>query len=541
MERCTSVLLAIHLGTRFMDIGTGSTKPTSRMLTLKLTPEQVAQGKCWVRQVSISGKSYRLVRQDTDPDKQLYSLGTVRKKRTCPSSEINPMVKPMVKKAKGYSPLLELPNDLLALIFLHLVPSDIDSVSQSCRLFRTLVHSWYPDKTLFQEARKLCTKGYTLCSDTVAILHNLYRANKECLTAQKKHGISNETMVMALYNKYFAEALLQRLISEKKIQWVLKKEILNIPYCQLDSVQGQALLPGEKIACSCTDELTHESSITIYSLKSGQKLRTLMCDQSQVYVNSLLSLTNGLLVSGHTSGDLNVWNTETGELKKNLDKKHTLNVYSLVQISKDRFVSGGLRDGMIHIWNATDLSHVKKLTFKLKTGIETMVITHGGYLAVASKSDLNFFVYLVDIEKDKCIQTTRIEYIRQMVSLPHGYLAISLGHRIKIMNTESGKYLRSLERSTELSKRLTVIPGGFLAAVYNNGTIRIWSPETGHCRQTLNTKSADSTYDRVADYIHVMNDGSLLSGHIVSKKLKHWVIQPQEPAEASASTPPELQ
>ncbi len=140
----SSVLLAIHLGTRFMDIGTGSTKPTSRMLTHELTPEQVAQGKCWVRQISKSGKPCRLVRQDTD--KQLYSLGTVRKKRTCPSSEINPMVKPMVKKAKGYSPLLELPNDLLALIFLHLVPSDIDSVSQSCRLFRTLVHSWYPDK-----------------------------------------------------------------------------------------------------------------------------------------------------------------------------------------------------------------------------------------------------------------------------------------------------------------------------------------------------------------------------------------------------------
>ncbi len=385
-----------------------------------------------------------------------------------------------------------------------------------------------PDKTLFQEARKLCTKGYTLCFDTVAILHNLYRANKECLTAQKKHGISNETMVMALYNEYFAEALLQRLICQSKIQWVLNNEV-DIPLdTQLPILQTS--LPGRKIAYLYKPT----NIIQIYNIKTGEKLQSLRASQYDS-VSYLLSLSNGILVSGHVNGNVIVWNTKTGEAKPYRNEHSRGAVASLVKMSKHQFASVNSL-GVLKIWNLEN-RQVKTLTTKL-IGSRVLARTREGHLAAYCYPSSTLF--LIDTETDKLLKQISMPLgamLSGLINLPNGNLAsTSLYGDVYLWDIKTGHSLHTLKRGTTYFNSFAVTAGGFLASASIEGTIHIRNLETKQLQQILDAK------DKGVYYLIAMEDGSLVSRcATTTQNLKHWVMQLQYPAQAFATPVPEAQ
>ena len=93
-------------------------------------------------------------------------------------------------------------------------------------------------------------------------------------------------------------------------------------------------------------------------------------------VKSLTNLPNGNLASGDSSGCINIWDTESGSLIRNLS--HTYSVLSFAVLPNGNLASGS-SDGTINIWDYNE--NILLTTLQANLSVYSVAVLKNGHLA----------------------------------------------------------------------------------------------------------------------------------------------------------------
>lgn len=128
---------------------------------------------------------------------------------------------------------------------------------------------------------------------------------------------------------------------------------------------------------------------------------------------------------------------------------------------------------------------------------------------------------IFDIDKNICIKTfdkyhsSPITKIEVLPKSKFGQQLIASGSydtTIKIWNTETGKYLKTLTEHTSPVIKLKAVSENILVSSAYWGTIKIWDIQTGNCINTI-TKTVPGGFPDALTNISIMTDNKIMAGY----------------------------
>jgi WD40 repeat protein len=242
------------------------------------------------------------------------------------------------------------------------------------------------------------------------------------------------------------------------------------------SVCSMGIFDGKVISGS------NDNTITIWDLKTGERLKILRGHQGTVYS---IAVFNGMVVSGSRDHTIKIWDLETGVCLNTL-REHQNTVSSLA-IFNEKVISGSW-DTAIKIW---DLKTGKCLN--TLEGHQTEVHSLAVFDGKAVSSSLDSTINTWDLETGKCLRTFQGDqrgacaltiFNGKVVSGSWDHtVSGSWDHTVRIWDLESGACLY-IFRGCLGASSLTAFDGKVILGS-GNGMIQILDPETRECLNTF--------------------------------------------------------
>ena len=243
--------------------------------------------------------------------------------------------------------------------------------------------------------------------------------------------------------------------------------------------------------------------IRIWDAKKFVCLKTLVSEK-QFYVNnirvgvkSLKSLTSKTLASD-TYDEINIWNIERGECIQILIG-HSDWINNIIYLPNGNLVSCS-DDETINVWDLARGECIKTLKGH-SSHVICIFLLRNGHLASGS---LDETIKIWNMENGECVKTLQGHSycVWQLEQLESGELvSCSADETIKLWDLTEGTCIKTLDGHTTpvTSIRFNSL-NDTLVSCSGDGTIKIWNLKTGVC---VNTIDVTNKYEQLTDFIFI--------------------------------------
>ena len=270
-------------------------------------------------------------------------------------------------------------------------------------------------------------------------------------------------------------------------------ECLHILEGHTDWVNCLVILPDGRLV-SVSDDLT----IRVWDTATGQCLQTLEGHMKRVTCVAILP--DGNLVSGSFDNTLRVWNIATGECL------HTLEMQGMevtcIAVFPDGRVISGSRDNALRVWNPATGRCLQTLKGHKDIVYCVAVLPSGNVVSGSRDKALRIW----DASADRCLQILdgHEEAVLCVAVFPDGNVVSgSADHTLRVWDASTGECLQKMEGHKEAVNCVTILPDGRVVSGSKDNTLRIWDPATGRCLLVLEGHQASVECVAVLPYWNV--------------------------------------
>jgi len=232
-----------------------------------------------------------------------------------------------------------------------------------------------------------------------------------------------------------------------------------------------------------------------------------------------------IIASGNDRGSIELYNLNTGKLKKrlNLSDKNGKNitVRSLVLLPETNKLISGSSDGIIKIWNLDADRLEKELVGHLGT-IWSLVISPDGQTLISSSEDENIIVWDLETGEPTFNSSKHSARVYSLAFSPDGKIFASSGHdnKIKIWDADKLKILNTLSGHKNAVRSIAISPNGeYLVSGSWDKTVKIWELKSGKLIHSL-----EGHTNRVVTVAFSRDSRTVFSGAI-DNNIKVWNVE----------------
>lgn len=260
-----------------------------------------------------------------------------------------------------------------------------------------------------------------------------------------------------------------------------------------------ALLPDGRLISGSNDQ-----TIRIWDIKTGNCTKTTNIDKFS-FVTCLALLPNNRIIALSNDNTIRTWNIETNECKlifKSITCFTTLQNGNIVMSSND--------DNIIRILDSNTWKSIR--TFEGHSDAVTCLAVLPDGRIISASDDMTIRIWDIKDEKTcKCIKTFNPPSF--LTILPNNCIACGFTYIIRILNTETGKFIKAIGKHSAYVNSLAILTNGNIISSSNymgtkNNIIRIWDREDEKTYKCIKTFEGHSGPVRCLSV--------LPTGHIVS-------------------------
>lgn len=244
-------------------------------------------------------------------------------------------------------------------------------------------------------------------------------------------------------------------------------------------VRSVAFSPdGRLIASGGADRI-----VRIWAAESGLAVRTLNGHSGRV--DAVRFGPDGRVIASAETGDIRIWDVESGDLLKRLYERWTDNSASGLAFSPDgRQIAAGYLDKVI-VWDIADGRQVQTLQDESLWTVSSLAFSPDGRQLLSGSWDEA--IRLWDVSTGKLSHTLKghTEEVNDVAFSPDGRRIVSAGgdETIKIWDAASGQQLRQLDREGDndaFVNSCAISPDGRRLALTRGNVVAIVDAESGH-------------------------------------------------------------
>ena len=272
------------------------------------------------------------------------------------------------------------------------------------------------------------------------------------------------------------------------------------------------------------NNLGHDS--TKWKLPEGAKTRL-----GKGFIFDMTYSPDGTLLAASTTIGIWIYDARTGE-ERNLLTEH-MDGTSTVAFSPNSqlFASDG-EDNTILLWETQTGQHIKTLSGHLDA-VNSLDFSPDGQSIASGSDDDTIRLWDVSTGKELMTFAGHADGVSDVIFSPDGKTLASHGYRdgmIHLWNESTGELLRSLTGHTADVSSIAYSPDGqILAGSSEDGTFRLWEPDTGHLKTTVTTKRESDKVDRGVKSVLFHPDGrKLISNNYGDDMIQFWDVDTGE-------------
>jgi predicted NACHT family NTPase len=235
---------------------------------------------------------------------------------------------------------------------------------------------------------------------------------------------------------------------------------------------------GLRIASSGKDQM-----VELWDIQSGKRLKILQGHTGSVPVVAF-NPKGQILAGGGGDCTIKLWDTRNGQCLKTL-QGHTSTVKSIAFSSNGQILASGSTDQTVKLWDVQSGECLKTLQGQ-NNPVWSVAFSPNGQILASGKNDQT--VKLWDVQSGKCLNTLQGNgWVRSVAFSPvSSILASSDREMIRLCDTNSGVFLRTLQEHTASIWSVTFSPNGqILASGGDDDKIKLWDIYTSKCIKTL--------------------------------------------------------
>lgn len=219
---------------------------------------------------------------------------------------------------------------------------------------------------------------------------------------------------------------------------------------------------------------SYKGIISIWDLKTQECIKTYAAHNGSI--TYIRELGDGNIISYATDRTLRIWRWDTGEC-----------IWEINQYP-DLYLDSSLKDGRIVT------STKNGTTITKQDGTDTPLVIKGIHHAIILCDDRiagisGDAVFIIDQNTGKYImpmEPPSSDRVRFIAELPEGKIVgCSLQSNLYIWSTRTGNLLMTFGGNTGYIRNIGILRNGNIASGSDNGTLRIWSSESGECIRVI--------------------------------------------------------
>lgn len=231
------------------------------------------------------------------------------------------------------------------------------------------------------------------------------------------------------------------------------------------------------------NNLGHDS--TKWKLPEGAKARF-----GKGFIFDMTYSPDGTLLAAASTIGIWIYDARTGE-ERNLITEHMAGASTVVFSPDNQIFASDGEDNTILLWETQTGQLIRMLSGHLDAVSSVAFKPEGQTIASGSHDDT---IRLWDVSSGEELLTFagHADGVSDVIFSPDGKTLASQGYRdgmIHLWDASTGEFLRSLTGHTADVYSITYSPDGqLLACSSEDGTVRLWEPDTGHLKMTITTK-----------------------------------------------------
>ena len=268
--------------------------------------------------------------------------------------------------------------------------------------------------------------------------------------------------------------------SQSNLSKSIFTEIFGTVYSLAFSSDNQLLATGHS-----------DGEIRLWEIETGQLLWSVKGHSSSVLTLAFHSISKGntrekpeILASGSFDKTIKLWDISTGKLSQTL-QSHQDAVWSVAFSPNGEQLASCSGDRTLKIWNS--YTGKEQQTLRGHTDpVTTLCYSPDGKFIASGSEDLSLRLW--ETQSGQCLQTlnghtTQISSVT--FSTDGQTLASCEEQLIKLWNVKTGECTQTLQDSLTLVWSVTFSPDGQTLAGSDGQILRLWDVQTGKCRQIL--------------------------------------------------------
>ena len=272
------------------------------------------------------------------------------------------------------------------------------------------------------------------------------------------------------------------------------------------------------------NNLGHDS--TKWKLPEGAKTRL-----GKGYIFDMTYSPDGSLLAASTTIGIWIYDARTGE-ERNLITEH-MDGSSTVAFSPNSqiFASDG-EDNTILLWETQTGQLIRSLSGHLD-GVGSFAFSPDGQTIVSGSHDATIRLWDVSTGEELLTFAGHADGVSDVMFSPDGKTLASHGYRdgmIHLWDASTGEFLRSLMGHTKDVYSIAYSPDGeILACSSEDGTVRLWEPDTGHLKMTIKTKiESDKVGHGVKSVLFHPDGRKLVCNNYADDMIQFWDVETGE-------------
>ncbi|MYF56022.1 sigma-70 family RNA polymerase sigma factor, partial [Candidatus Poribacteria bacterium] len=272
------------------------------------------------------------------------------------------------------------------------------------------------------------------------------------------------------------------------------------------------------------NNLGHDS--TKWKLPEGAKTRL-----GKGFIFDMTYSPDGSLLAASTTIGIWIYDARTGE-ERNLITEH-MDGSSTVAFSPNSqiFASDG-EDNTILLWETQTGQRRKTLSGHLDA-VNSFAFSPDGQSIVSGSDDDTIRLWDVSTGEELLTFAGHADGVSDVMFSPDGKTLASHGYRdsmIHLWNASTGEFLRSLTGHTADVCSIAYSPDGeILACSSEDGTVRLWEPDTAHLKMTITTKIESDKVGHGVKSVQFHPDGrKLVCNNYGDDMIQFWNVDTGE-------------